>query len=854
MARPKGARRNAKTTVTTTTTRGPTKRPGRRTVVRRNRKGNRTSTTTTVISTRPSNTGARGLRPRPKRPRRDAPNTITTTVTATLGTVGANQGKQVETELVMLMNPALTKETTGSNQFGPVQMYASTYAQWQVTRVHVKATPLVGASAVSGTVARISLNMTGGPTSSSWSALGARVHVDVTPGRTAILRLNKKHFPGPKEGWYNCNTKGDPNISIGGSIEVHTLGKTMSTYQANAFNGDLFLLEMTAVWKFRNYSPQPGLLNMVKGTDEPTTAEQVQIKAENGQPIELVVPVTSRMVRAASSAESEIIWQIVDTTVSQVTDLFPAPFNWLFKGGWWFIKRVVGAPVRAGQVTYRVYSSIQDARADVPCIAQETKNVTLTGADFTYQQVTPGNIGLGEDQQLASLSADEPNTSGEIFTAGSLYNIMAKGSDQTQKDFPTSNYYTNMTSPDTFDTTQIWWPKAGIGFCPEGQTLATGATSIDTWEFRGNFYQSGREIDPSLLPVGIPIYAFWDAAGSHNKQQIGIAVAANTMGTRWNETSGGFVTNVLWKPTTTAQITLMPGPPTGSPPACQVLAWHWKRTLTCSNSTKPSGHQYPITSTGVWGALQFERYVFNWATTTVTVQPDKWYITAFSTWNGKPQLRLGGNFQINVNTGNISTKVPDDGTWQSNITAMSKHSGVDASGCYFSFAPFSEPTVLPWSTTTREAPVETLQALRDLTLDDWDPEDDESEPELLVSEDETETDTGNDSEPDCDKPDAGERRYPPTPEPGPDGYAKPPPLVMEKLTKKAREHYHQLASNGVPGDVSRIAAQETSPHPAYVAWRSAYNDALVDGLSPSTARSLAWKEACDALGSRGHAE
>lgn len=94
----------------------------------------------------------------------------------------------------MLMNPALTKETTGSNQFGSIQMYASTYAQWQVTRVHLKATPLVGASAVSGTVCRLSLNMTGAPTSSSWSALGARVHVDVTPGRTAVLKLSRNTF------------------------------------------------------------------------------------------------------------------------------------------------------------------------------------------------------------------------------------------------------------------------------------------------------------------------------------------------------------------------------------------------------------------------------------------------------------------------------------------------------------------------------------------------------------------------------------------------------------------------------------------------------------------------------------
>ncbi|APA19848.1 capsid protein [Rodent astrovirus] len=861
MARPKGARRNAKTTVTTTTTRGPTKRPGRRTVVRRNRKGNRTSTTTTIVSTRPSNTGARGLRPRPKRPRRDAPNTITTTVTATLGTVGANQGKQVETELVMMMNPALTKETTGSNQFGPIQMYASTYAQWKVTRVHIKATPLVGASAVSGTVARISLNMTGAPTSSSWSALGARVHVDVTPGRTAVLRLTKKNFPGPKEGWYNCNTKGDPNMSIGGSIEVHTLGKTMSTYQATDFKGDLFLLEMTAVWQFRNYNPQPGLLNMVKGTDEPAAAQQVQIVATQGQPITMTVPPTSRLTRAASTASSEIIWQIADTTISQVTDLFPAPFNWLFKGGWWFIKRVAGAPVRAGETQYRVYASIQDARADVPCIANQTSTVTLTGPDFTFQQITPGNIGVGEDAQVIGYAYEPPAQEGEIVSAGSLRNIYM-GSNTQQNQFPASMLCVSMNEPDLLTdaghTTNIYWPRNGIGFMPEGRSILRAVTTLDCFRYSGTFYQAGREIDPAMLPNRIPVYTFWDQGGEHRNERIGYAYAHNTFGVNYAVNERAIITQILWKPDNRYPVVMMPGVTTvTNPPTANVIAWHYARTITVSNTTtKPSGfpNNNPITPTGAWGAMQFKQYPFNWQSTTVTFSPDTWYVAVFGVYNGARKLGLGGAVDLWVNSDRASVKLPADNSWLNSLEEVGKHSGADASSCYCSWAPFNNSTVVIYSDPGREADV--AQTLRELTLDDWDPEDDESEPELLISDDDTghDTDTDNDSEPDCDKPDAGERRYPPTPEPGPSGYSNPPPLVMEKLTKKGRELYHQLSENGVPGDVCRKAAQESAPHPAYVAWRSAYNDALVDGLCPRTARSLAWKEACDAMGSRGHAE
>ena len=190
--------KQAKTTVTTVTSNSGGRGRGRR---RRPRTAGQTVTTTRTTTTPGARRRARPRnRPSRRNARGKAPATITQTVTATLGTVGSNQGNSVETEMVMLMNPSLTKETTGSNQFGPIQLNAATYAQWRITRVRVKATPIVGASAVSGTIGRISLNMTGNPTSASWSALGARPHADLVPGRGGVLRLNAKNFPGPKEG------------------------------------------------------------------------------------------------------------------------------------------------------------------------------------------------------------------------------------------------------------------------------------------------------------------------------------------------------------------------------------------------------------------------------------------------------------------------------------------------------------------------------------------------------------------------------------------------------------------------------------------------------------------------------
>nr|WEU70810.1 MAG: capsid protein [Niviventer sp. astrovirus] len=837
MARPKSARRNVKTTVTTTTTRGPTKRSSRRNVVRRGRQNARASTTTTVVSTRPTNTRSRSGRSRPKRMRRDVPGAITTTVTATLGTVGANSGKQVETELIMMMNPALTKETTGSNQFGPVQMYASTYAQWTVSRVHVKATPLVGASAVSGTVARISLNMTGAPTSSSWSALGARPHVDVTPGRTAVLRLSKRHFPGPKEGWYNCNTKGDPNMAIGGSIEVHTLGQTMSTYKNEPFTGGLFLLEMTAVWKFRNYEPQPGLLNMIKGSEDLGQGE-LKIKATEGQPIELQVPPTSRLALATQQTTSEIIWQIVDTAISAGTSAFPPPFNWLFKGGWWFIKKVANAPVSNGApaaATYRVYASIQDARADVPCLASTTTEVDLAGQNLQFQQITPGNTGMGEEQQVMQTRA---MTDSEFHSAGALWNIYDQGSDKTQTFFAASHHCTNMMTPETLGSTQIWWPSEGIGFVPQGGTLVDGVSTCDIWEYRGAFYQEGYQIEPAMLPNQIPVYAFYKEGSTQQQRQIGYAVGAAQL----SSANNGYIIQVLFYSTQDTQVAMKFG---GLNSTDQVISYHWNRFLTASNSTASSDISYKVTTTGAWGAMRFQRFVFQFNLAHVNLQAGHYYVLSFGAWRGAQKVKLAGRFPIYVNTQNPSTQMPDDEAWLQNLNQVEPYSGLDASGASIFWKTFPANTVVPAS--SRSVLTHLEETLRELEIDDFDP-DDESEADLLISDDtDYDTDNGNDL-------DDGERRRPPTPKPGPDGYSKPPTLVLEKLTKKGRELYQQLTANGVPGDVARAAAQESDPHPAYVGWRVAYHNALLDGLSPPTARSLAWKEACDAFESRGHAE
>lgn len=174
-------------------------------------------------------------------------------INSTLGTVGSNGSGQIECELTCLMNPSTMKEATGSNSFTPLGIYASTYSLFRMTRCTVTLKPIVGDNAVCGTVCRVSWNPTSAPSQTSWSALGARKHADVTLGKMGRFVLTSKDLVGPKGGWFKTNTKGDPMMSFAGTIEIHTLGKTTSPYTNTEFTGGLFLVELESQWQFKDY-------------------------------------------------------------------------------------------------------------------------------------------------------------------------------------------------------------------------------------------------------------------------------------------------------------------------------------------------------------------------------------------------------------------------------------------------------------------------------------------------------------------------------------------------------------------------------------------------------------------------
>nr|BAS29612.1 ORF2 [Bovine astrovirus] len=338
--------------------------------------------------------------------RRQRPNSriVYQRIVTTLGTVGSNNSEQIETELAVLLNPSTMKEATGSNSYGPLQIYASTYSLFQMRSLTLHLKPLVGSSAVSGTIVRMSWNPTNNPTQVSWSALGARKHSDTTPGRPGRFRLTFNDLKGPKDGWFKTNTKGDPMLSFAGSVEIHSLGKTMSTYKAEAFTGGLFLAELETVWAFKDYAQQPGFMNLLKGD----STGDAQLSVNSDGVIQLTTGPQTRLARAAridNPTVSDIIWMVTDTIIDAGAGAFPPPFNWLFRGGWWFLKRVAGAPVRESGVVFHVYSSINDARSNSPCIATSTPDHPISLQSLHFQQLTPGNVGIADDIPRPELRA-----------------------------------------------------------------------------------------------------------------------------------------------------------------------------------------------------------------------------------------------------------------------------------------------------------------------------------------------------------------------------------------------------------------------------------------------------------------
>nr|WBM84733.1 MAG: capsid protein [Bat astrovirus 3] len=349
-------------------------------------------------------------------------------ITSTFGLVRPNTTGNVELELNFFLHPSLAKEANEGSAFGPVQALAAQYSLWKLRYLTVRFTPMVGASAVSGTVVRASLNMSQSPGTSSWSGLGTRIHMDMHPGQTATFHLRADQLGGPRDGgWWFTDTNEEGSQSAGPIIEVHTMGLTKSTFRNEDWDGPLFLVEGIGMWQFANYNVKPALGSLERREGEAL----VTLKATAAQPITLEMPSGDSPALFMDSMEpesyatptgqtvGETIFQIVDVGAKLAQNVAPPPFGWLIKGGWWFVKKLLkrGARVRANTSEYVVYASLQDAQANRPAIA--TGNIT-NGQQRTNLLVTQINSpNVGPNPTMAAV----PRGGAQVLQPGDSFKL-----------------------------------------------------------------------------------------------------------------------------------------------------------------------------------------------------------------------------------------------------------------------------------------------------------------------------------------------------------------------------------------------------------------------------------------------
>lgn len=312
------------------------------------------------------------------------------TVTATLGTIGANTSSGTELEFALPLHPGLVKETAAVNSFGPLQSAVGQYSMWRLVSFHVHLTPMVGASAVSGTVYRVSLNLSGQPTSTAWSGLGARQHRDVTPGSHLRWAVGDSILAGPKATWWYSNTNAPGVSALGPVLELHSIGATQSAYQAKPFEGPLFLLEIRGTWEFVNYAAAPALslLSSGKGTGTLSGAAGQPLVVKVNEPH--LMSMVSSQAGPAPSGVGEVIYMLVDTAVTALADTAAPPWSWMIRAGWWFARALVGTS--NGDGALQLYSSFEDAANNRPCILSGDAHGDLGSLQIT--QLTTPSSGL----------------------------------------------------------------------------------------------------------------------------------------------------------------------------------------------------------------------------------------------------------------------------------------------------------------------------------------------------------------------------------------------------------------------------------------------------------------------------
>lgn len=334
---------------------------------------------------------------------------IRQTVAATLAVVDGINEQGPVLSIAAFTNPGLIKAHGDDTAFGPLQANAAQFSLWRVKNMSITATPMVGSSAVSGTIARLSLNMAQTPGATSWGGLGARVHRDLAAGRSLHWKIRDQDLAGPRKGGYWFTDMNMEGGQSGGAVfEMHCFGQTQSTYQDRQWAGPLWIVEIKATWEFSNYNSAPALGTLERVEEKVTPG----FSGSAGEPLTMNLPSESSLARfmnepfntatrASGDNVGETIYQVVDTGLGVVSNVTPPPFNWLIKGGWWFVKKLLGRTTRAGNPQFYVYASLADAQNNKPAVLTSAVTGTPTLTNLQVTQLNAPNTGPSSTSNFA---------------------------------------------------------------------------------------------------------------------------------------------------------------------------------------------------------------------------------------------------------------------------------------------------------------------------------------------------------------------------------------------------------------------------------------------------------------------
>nr|UBT23923.1 capsid [Mamastrovirus 22] len=365
-------------------------------------------------------------------------------VSATIGKIGPNKEQGPELQISTFLHPSLMKEPNDGTNFGPLQAASAQWGLWRLADLKIRCTPLVGPSAVTGSVYRLSLNLTQSPGNTSWGGLGARKHIDVPVGKQSTWSLHRGDLAGPRQTWWMTDTNEEGGQSCGPMVEIHGLGKTSSTYKDADWVGDLFIVEVVGRWEFTNYNAKPAL-----GTLDRVT-EDVKAGIEVGSDgiMTMTIPQRSNLAKHMSTAYEklplnaltvgETIWQIVDEGAGLISSAVPPPFGWLIKGGWWFVKKAIGRS--NADETYYVYASLADAQNNKPVEATPFSRIPAQ-TTIASTQINAPNTGPSSSLVISTpsglLPEDLPSTATTFEVVGHVSAMFSAG--QTTSSSPVIN-------------------------------------------------------------------------------------------------------------------------------------------------------------------------------------------------------------------------------------------------------------------------------------------------------------------------------------------------------------------------------------------------------------------------------